>query len=233
MEQTLLTRESILSGAYFDAFADLPAGIVWTPEKIRSSINETLRNRPTTGAFWLFAYGSLLWNPLFEIADRQLATLHGWHRSFCLRVKGGRGSADRPGRMLSLEAGSATTGVALLLPEEKLDEELLVIWTREMITGAYCPTWVEARFSDGRRVEVFAFLANPLHPSHDSQTGVQRVALEIANAHGPLGSNAEYVFRLREALDGLGVKDEYIEAVATGLDQLLPLTSGEKEEMRA
>ncbi|MCE2749325.1 MAG: gamma-glutamylcyclotransferase, partial [Rhodobacter sp.] len=33
-----------------------------------------------TGRLWVFGYGSLIWNPGFPVADRQIARLDGWHR---------------------------------------------------------------------------------------------------------------------------------------------------------
>ena len=33
---------------------------------------------------WIFAYGSLMWNPGFAHAESHPALLHGWHRSFCV-----------------------------------------------------------------------------------------------------------------------------------------------------
>jgi cation transport protein ChaC len=35
-------------------------------------------------SFWVFAYGSLIWNPDFDHEERRLAVTHGWRRSFCL-----------------------------------------------------------------------------------------------------------------------------------------------------
>lgn len=35
---------------------------------------------------WLFGYGSLLWKPEFAFAERQMATVRGWHRAFCIRL---------------------------------------------------------------------------------------------------------------------------------------------------
>ena len=32
---------------------------------------------------WVFGYGSLLWNPGFAHVESRLATLEGYHRSFC------------------------------------------------------------------------------------------------------------------------------------------------------
>jgi len=44
---------------------------------------------------WIFAYGSLMWNPVFDVKQRSRATLHGHVRSFCLDQPVFRGSPDR------------------------------------------------------------------------------------------------------------------------------------------
>jgi len=33
---------------------------------------------------WVFAYGSLIWDPGFEFAEARPALLRGYHRAFCL-----------------------------------------------------------------------------------------------------------------------------------------------------
>ena len=42
---------------------------------------------------WVFAYGSLMWDPGVHIVEIRRATLAGFHRSFCLKSSIGRGSA--------------------------------------------------------------------------------------------------------------------------------------------
>jgi cation transport protein ChaC len=64
---------------------------------------------------WVFAFGSLIWNPAFHHVERRTARIHGYHREFCLWVRAGRGSVERPGLMLSLESGGSCTGVAYRL----------------------------------------------------------------------------------------------------------------------
>lgn len=123
----MLSREVILSGAYLKAFENLPGPKPWNPERIRASIDSTLAARPDTGPTWMFAYGSLMWNPMLDVERQELATLHGWHRSFCLNIAVGRASRLTPGRMLALEEGGATQGVALQLATRNLDEDLLVV----------------------------------------------------------------------------------------------------------
>ena len=52
---------------------------------------------------WVFGYGSLLWNPGFEYVQCQLATLSGYHRSFCMRSIHHRGTPEAPGLVLALD----------------------------------------------------------------------------------------------------------------------------------
>ena len=53
-------------------------------------------------AMWVFGYGSLIWNPEFAVAERQIARLADWHRSFCMRSIHHRGSVADPGLVLRL-----------------------------------------------------------------------------------------------------------------------------------
>ncbi|MEQ8805085.1 MAG: gamma-glutamylcyclotransferase, partial [Rhodospirillales bacterium] len=46
---------------------------------------------------WVFAYGSLMWNPGFAFTDRQSAELDGFHRAFCIYSHHYRGTPARPG----------------------------------------------------------------------------------------------------------------------------------------
>ena len=66
------------------------------------------------GGMWVFAYGSLIWDPGFPVAERAVARLHGWHRSFCMRSIHHRGSAAQPGLVLALDRaqGAWCDGVA-------------------------------------------------------------------------------------------------------------------------
>ena len=54
---------------------------------------------------WLFAYGSLIWNPNFSFAEHRHGTIYGWHRAFCMEQKRWRGSPQQPGLMMALEKG--------------------------------------------------------------------------------------------------------------------------------
>ncbi len=124
----MLTRQALDSGAYLEKFRSLPN--LWTSERIEASLAETLKQRPAcvNNDVWIFAYGSLMWNPMVDFDRREVATLHEWHRSFCLSMTIGRGSPERPGRMLALEAGGHTTGLALRLTPHTMHEDLKAVW---------------------------------------------------------------------------------------------------------
>src|SRR5450830_1550166 len=205
----MLSRESISSGAYLDSFNTLPKDVLWSRERIESSLEETLRNRPNSDDIWIFGYGSLIWNPLLNFDKQEIATLQGWRRSFCLRIIAGRGSEQTPGRMLALEPGGLTEGVAFRLSAADLHEELRMVWIREMVAGSYCPPWAPVTLADGSEVHAIIFAAEPSRPQYESDSSVTTIAPLIRHAHGPYGSNAAYVFALESALAEKNLKDDY------------------------
>ena len=60
------------------------------------------------GPLWIFAYGSLIWNPGFHSVEHQRGTAHGWHRRFSMKLTRWRGTPE-PGRSLQGRAFVAKT----------------------------------------------------------------------------------------------------------------------------
>ena len=56
---------------------------------------------------WIFAYGSLIWDPEFSYAESEPALLRGYHRSFCLYSYDYRGTPAQPGLVLGLDRGGS------------------------------------------------------------------------------------------------------------------------------
>lgn len=210
----MLTRELLQSGGFLDAFDDLPGQPRWSRERIQASMHATLAGRPAGAPVWLFAYGSLIWNPVFHFEERQTAVLQGWQRRFCLQLLAGRGSPQTPGRMLALDEGSCCTGVALRLSEHHLHDELMLVWMREMIYGSYRPIWVRIRSGAGDTLDALTFVANRALPQYAADAGARDTARLIATAHGPLGSNLDYLLRLAASLAEHGIDDPYIRQLA-------------------
>jgi|SRR5450830_1180584 len=216
----MLSRESISSGAYLDSFNTLPKDVLWSRERIESSLEETLRNRPNSDDIWIFGYGSLIWNPLLNFDKQEIATLQGWRRSFCIRLIAGRGSEQTPGRMLALELGGFTEGVVLRLPKATINEELRIVWIREMLAGSYRPTWATVTLAGGREVMAIVFVADPMQQYHEKDSSISTIAPLIDVASGPYGTNVDYVHKLAAAMAERGLKDDYVAMLVSELTRL-------------
>lgn len=204
----MLTREFLLKADCKTSFGDIDEALFWSCEKRAASLSATLACRPDQSPVWIFGYGSLMWNPVFEADEVAAGTLQGWHRAFCLRLTAGRGTAVQPGRMLALKEGGETTGLAFCLPEAKLHEELELLWKREMVTGCYLPTWCDLALDDGRTVTALVFVMDPRHALYEADSCPKTIAPLIAQAKGPLGTNAQYLFSLEQELKRRGMYDD-------------------------
>src|SRR4051812_50197111 len=105
-----LTRE-LISRAHPHSVPDDPAAMrLLSDEEIAASLDETLAAENVTNELWVFAYGSLMWKPDIEVAERRVATLKGWHRRFCLWQWRFRGTRGEPGIMLAPYRGGFFVG---------------------------------------------------------------------------------------------------------------------------
>ena len=193
-------------------------------EALSRSLTATLAAKPKGAGWWVFGYGSLLWNPLFPIAEARPATLHGLHRRFCLRSLASRGTRERPGLVLGLERGGACRGVAFRLPSALALDELHLLWRREMVVGSYRPVWVRVRAGECA-LTALAFAVRRDHPQY-AALSMDEQADTIAHACGAFGSSCEYLTKTRSALAGHGIVDAYLEAIAGKVAALRNARSG-------
>ena len=180
-----------------------------------ASLRDTLAQRPPGEAAWLFGYGSLIWNPTIHSVERRTATVRGWHRAFCLSTRAGRGTAERPGLVLGLDAGGECTGVAFRIADDVLESELALLWRREMLAGSYVPRWLDIFGPDGARFgAAIAFTVNPAADQYAGTLAKDAVIRTLATAAGELGSSADYLFRTCESLRREGVPDPEMDQLA-------------------
>jgi glutathione-specific gamma-glutamylcyclotransferase len=184
-----------------------------TEEQLSASLSATLAAKPKGVGWWVFAYGSLLWNPLFPVAEMRPARLHGLHRSFCLWSLASRGTPEQPGLVLGLEPGGACRGVALRLPAPLALDELHLLWRREMVVGSYRPRWV-ALDAGGRALTALTFVVKRDHPQYTGKLTRAQQVESLACATGAFGSSADYLERTRVALIAHGIADPYLEDLA-------------------
>ena len=191
-----------------------------TPEERERSLREILAHVRSGEDVWLFGYGSLMWNPMVHHTERRPGLVHGYHRRYCFWVRMGRGSPEVPGLMLGLDRGGSCRGMAFRIPADLAEAELTLIWRREMLSGAYCPRWVDVRTDEGR-IRAVTFVANPHCPQYARTVPLDIAAAHIARAEGWLGTCREYLEKTISQLKALGFSDRYLNRMH-GLVQALP-----------
>ena len=170
-----------------------------------------LAELPDGGPLWIFAYGSLLWNPTFRYAEARTGTVHGWHRAYCLHLTRWRGTPDEPGLMLALEQGGACKGVLFRLPagEERKDIELLL--RRELVytDSGNRAHWFNVRTGSGP-VRALGFVANRACSYYRPEPPLEETVAMLARACGHGGSCAEYLYKTVAALEQHGIHDRHL-----------------------
>ncbi|NKB44888.1 MAG: gamma-glutamylcyclotransferase [Alphaproteobacteria bacterium] len=210
-----LTRESLSADAVRQSIRDANPQIpVWSDAQLDESLTATLRMKPKQRDVWVFGYGSLLWNPILDVVQRRVGTVYGYRRRFCMVAPTGRGTRARPGLVLALDAGGCCQGVALKVNPKRIEEELSLLWRREMVVGSYTPKWITLHHAKGSQ-SALTFVMNRQHRSYRGSLTPAQTAKTIAHATGVLGSNAEYLFDTITHLNELGLGDKPLEDLAT------------------
>ena len=181
-----------------------------TDESIEHSRRQCLDQFNREQDLWVFAYGSLMWDPAFHFEEIRLAAIQGYKRRFTLKGEVGRGSPGRPALMLCLEPGDGEcVGLAFRVAAARAEHETSLVWRREMIRGSYAPLRLNATSPQGP-LHVLTFGPNPAHASHVGELPIDETAEIIANGIGFLGTNREYLEELVRRLDTLAVPDTYL-----------------------
>jgi cation transport protein ChaC len=207
VEERRLCREDLVDNVLRRALERSPlAGELLSEDAMEASLQAALGSPHRQPDVWLFGYGSLVWNPVLDFDERVVVTVHGYHRSFCLWSRINRGTPEKPGLVLGLDRGGRCTGVAYRVPERLAEEELRLLWRREMLLGSYAPRWVLA--THGRRsLRALAFTVNRERSGYAGRLPAEAIVERLVHARGRIGTGLDY---LRQTIDGLasvGVRD--------------------------
>jgi len=210
----MLTRDFLRQGGLQELVrAGDPTIHVLTDEELAASRRAVLKDVPKGQDVWVFAYGSLIWNPAFHFVESVAGTVYGYHRAFCLWVYLGRGTRENPGLMLGLRPNGATRGLAYRVAHDAIEEELSIIWRREMVTAAYVPRWVKVRTESGV-VDAIAFVIDVHHERHAVDLEPEQIVDILAAAQGKIGTASEYLFSTVDHLAELGMRDKSLSDLA-------------------
>jgi cation transport protein ChaC len=156
----------------------------------------------------LFGYGSLLWKPAFEYVESRMATIRGWHRSFCIRVARFRGTRDLPGLMMALDRGGQCRGKVFRIPGEQAAESLDKLFRRELVVKppGTPPRWLMALTNEGP-LSAIGFVVDRRSQFYSGRLAPEEVAHIVATAAGHWGSCAEYLLNTVSHLEAVGIHD--------------------------
>jgi len=161
------------------------------------------------GDFWVFGYGSLIWDPGFPVAERGIARAASWHRSFCMRSIHHRGTVADPGLVLALDASAAAfcDGVAFRVEPGAEAATLAGLRARELISSAYLERTLPVALADGRQVAALTYVIDPDHVQYCGGLPLEEQAQIIGRAVGGRGRNCDYLFATATHLADLGIAD--------------------------
>ncbi|MGR3813233.1 MAG: gamma-glutamylcyclotransferase [Cognatishimia activa] len=170
---------------------------------------------------WVFGYGSLLWNPGIDVCEEVVASLPGWHRSFCMSSIHHRGTQEHPGLVLALDALATArcNGVAFRVTPGREEAALAELRERELVSSAYLETTLDVTLNDGRSVEAVTYVIDPNHVQYVN-LALEEQARIISTAVGGRGPNTEYLYNTAEHLSSLGIEDADLTWLAARVRQL-------------
>ncbi|XAR69913.1 hypothetical protein NMG60_11001683 [Bertholletia excelsa] len=179
--------------------------------------------------FWVFGYGSLVWNPGFEYDEKVIGFIKDYKRVFDLACIDHRGTPESPARTCTLEReeGAICWGAAycvrggsqkereameyLEMRECEYDQRILVDFYKEGITKQPAITGVI----------VFASTPDKSNKYYLGPAPLEDMARQIATAFGPCGNNRDYLFKMEKAMRDIGHEDDYIIDLANGVRKVL------------
>ncbi|MCH6576379.1 MAG: gamma-glutamylcyclotransferase [Proteobacteria bacterium] len=173
-----------------------------------------------SGEVWVFAYGSLMWDPGFAYLEAAPALLRGYHRAFCIFSHVYRGTEARPGLVLGLDRGGACKGMAFRIAAAEGADVLDYLDAREKVTDVYvrravpitvggAPIFAGGRplSAGGRKVTAHTYVVDRGHHQYAGKQTLRQAVRLIAQGAGVGGSNRDYLESTVNHLDELGITD--------------------------
>jgi glutathione-specific gamma-glutamylcyclotransferase len=178
---------------------------------------------PTLGQatedLWVFGYGSLIWRPGFEFAERVPAHIVGMRRSLCVYSFDHRGTPERPGLVLGLDFGGACRGIAYRVTANKRAPTIAYLREREQTTAVYRELvrsiWLAG--NPERRVDALCYVVDRGHPQYAAGLNHDKQLHIVRQAHGRSGPNRDYVLETAKALEALNIVDHELQVLAERL----------------
>jgi cation transport protein ChaC len=166
---------------------------------------------------WVFGYGSLMWRPGFNFAERQLARLRGYHRALCIYSHVHRGTPQRPGLVLGLDRGGSCRGVAFRIEAGNAQATIAYLRAREQVTAVYVERRVRVRLDDEREVEALTYVVDRRHVQYAGKLPLDTIIRYVRDGVGQSGDNPAYVLNTHRHLAELSLRDPVLAHLVSAL----------------
>lgn len=170
--------------------------------------------------FWVFGYGSLMWNPGFVFEEKAEALIFGYRRALCVRSWVHRGTEQRPGLVLGLDHGGSCRGMAFRVDAPRHTDVLAYLRERELVTHVYLERNLPIRLKGGRRVKAVTYVVDRAHRQYAGALDALEAARVVHFAKGQSGPNDTYVFNTLAHLREMGIRDHWLEAVNGEIERI-------------
>ena len=170
--------------------------------------------------FWVFGYGSLMWNPGFAYTERTEALIFGYRRSLCVRSFVHRGTPEKPGLVLGLDRGGSCRGIAFRIAPDDVRETLGYLRERELVTKVYLEKKLPIRITGGKRVTAVAYVVDRSHEQYAGALDAAEAARIVHLSTGQSGPNDAYVLNTIDHLHQMGIRDQWLEEVSGEISRL-------------
>jgi len=167
---------------------------------------------------WIFGYGSLIWRPDFDFAERRPARVHGWHRALKMWSRINRGTPETPGLVFGMLSGGSCQGMVFRIARAEGADVLTRLWAREMMTGVYDPKWLRCQTTHGP-VTALAFTLSRKSPNHTGVLSDEEYRRIFSEACGRFGTTRDYAQRTLEELRRLNIRDRGLERLLERLER--------------
>lgn len=165
---------------------------------------------------WVFAYGSLMWQPEFEPKDQRRGVIQGYHRSLCLYSWYHRGTREKPGLVLGLDAGGRCDGVVQAYDLRDEPTILADLDRRELPDDSYHRRCVVVDTADGA-VDAWAYVVNHDSRQYAGALPEPELLRLVRQGTGGRGRNVDYVTQTVEHLRDCGIADPVLEKLVEAL----------------
>ncbi len=164
---------------------------------------------------WIFGYGSLIWNPGFSYEEKEMATVYGYKREYCILTSRHRGNNKQKGIVLGLKENeqSICQGKEFLINPQKQNEVFQYLQKREngeekdVYHRKEISIWLEAK---QQWAKAHTFIANKEHPAFTEKLTIEEKIKIISKAKGHSGTNLEYFLNTFSMLSYLNIQDDYL-----------------------